>query len=377
MDTCDPNTYLEIYMQKTVKFFTGICLALTPMCLAFAGQKLPILSNVTFYDGYASRVDAPTAEGVIRHRNDLYAVKLSDNTLSTIGTDLQLNITIRAACDNYDRIGNFNLVFVPKGSASYSPESAQRIEVGRFITPFMNKNNKPDQLSYRFQVNNLAPILSNPQLRAVYDFWAELELFGVPYAAQNEVPGCSGRNDVFVGSAEFETSGNPPAVGSPLLIPLNFKKNLNNYADGASDQPGQTVRTISFRLSRPLANAHFYLITSNHGSNAGGEEYKRRAHFVYFDSKLLGSYTPGGESCEPYRVYNTQANGIYGWRPKSPAEWASFSNWCPGQVIPIRHFALGDLSAGEHSFRLAVPDAVFAGRQGDIPVSLYLQGSGI
>jgi hypothetical protein len=36
---------------------------------------------------------------------------------------------------------------------------------------------------------------------------------------------------------------------------------------------------------------------------------------------------------------------------------------------------LGNLSAGTHTFQLSVPDAVFVGSQGYIPVSLYLQGN--
>jgi hypothetical protein len=75
-----------------------------------------------------------------------------------------------------------------------------------------------------------------------------------------------------------------------------------------------------------------------------------------------------------YRKYNTQGNGIYGRYPRPPAEWASFSNWCPGQGIPLRDIGLGYLSAGKHVFQIAVPDAVFQDAQGDIPVSLYLQG---
>jgi hypothetical protein len=86
------------------------------------------------------------------------------------------------------------------------------------------------------------------------------------------------------------------------------------------------------------------------------------------------SYKPGEPTCEPYRVFNTQPNGIYGSTPRTPAQWQSFSNWCPGSVIPIREISLGNLSAGSHSFVISVPDAVFVGAQGYIPVSLYLQG---
>ncbi len=85
-------------------------------------------------------------------------------------------------------------------------------------------------------------------------------------------------------------------------------------------------------------------------------------------------YRPGEPTCEPYRIYNTQGNGIYGPTPRTPAQWQSFSNWCPGSVIPIRQIDLGNLTAGPHQFVIDVPAAVFVGQQGYIPVSLYLQG---
>jgi len=85
-------------------------------------------------------------------------------------------------------------------------------------------------------------------------------------------------------------------------------------------------------------------------------------------------YKPGELTCEPYRIYNTQGNGIYGPTPRTPGQWQSFSNWCPGAVIPIRAVALGNLTAGNHSFKIRVPSAVFVDGQGYFPISLYLQG---
>ena len=86
------------------------------------------------------------------------------------------------------------------------------------------------------------------------------------------------------------------------------------------------------------------------------------------------TYKPGRESCEPFRQYNTQANGIYGFVPKSDAAWQSFSNWCPGDVIDNRIIQLGAVKSGEHKIRISVPDARFADQQGDIPVSIYFHG---
>ncbi len=339
-----------------------------------AQTTINIYDNVLFYDGYAGLVNEPTAPDVVRLRNDLFTKKLTTEVLSQIGNTLQLSISISAACDNYDRIGNINLALVPKGAASYNPATTGRIELARYITPFMNKNVAPNLVPYSFTVDNVTKILKDSYLNSIYDFWIEFELFGVPYAANTQIAGCAGRNDVFYGTLNFITNTSTTIPNDTFILPLNFKKDLNNYADGASDVIGDTVRLIEFQLSSAINNAKFYLITSNHGANAGGEEYNRRWHYVSLDNTQILTYIPGEPTCEPYRVYNTQANGIYGPSPRTPAQWQSFSNWCPGSVIPIRQINLGNLSAGTHTFELAVPDAVFVGSQGYIPVSLYLQG---
>ncbi|AWI26739.1 hypothetical protein HYN49_13015 [Flavobacterium pallidum] len=348
-----------------------------PAKKALTIYNLTVFDEILFFDGYAATVSAPTPPpGVIRHRNDLYAKMLTEDELASFGPSVTMNVTVKASCDNYDRIGNVNLAFVPKGAATYNPNDVQRIELGRFITPFMNKNATPNEVPYTFNVSNIYKIFNDPSITAVYDIWVELEIFGVPYAAQNEIAGCSGRNDVFFGTLEFVSDTD--AIGESgynYLLPLNFKKDLNNYAAGATDVIGQTVRTINFNLPAAVNNASFYLITSNHGSNSGGEEYNRRNHFIYRDNNLVLIYQPGSPTCEPFRMYNTQSNGIYGPTPLTPAEWQSFSNWCPGDVIPIRRIPLGNLAAGAHSFKITVPSAQFVGQQGYIPVSVYLQGN--
>jgi hypothetical protein len=337
-------------------------------------QTISIYDNVLFYDGYAGIVSAPVPAGVTRLRNDLFTTKLATSQLEQIGSTLQLSVLITAACDNYDRIGNVNLVLVPKGDLSYDTNTAQKIELGRFITPFMNKNISPTSVPYVFNIDNVTKILKDSALNLAYDFWVELEVFGVPYAAQTQVSGCTGRTDVFYGKLDFITNTDTTIPNDTFLSALNFKKNLNNYEVGATDVIGQTVRTINYTLANNINNAKYYLITSNHGANTGGEEYSRRLHYVYQDAVQVLSYRPGELTCEPYRIYNTQPNGIYGSTPRTNAQWQSFSNWCPGSVIPIRTITLGNLTAGNHAFKINVPTAVFVDGQGYFPISLYLQG---
>lgn len=369
-------------MKKLFMLIT--CGILTCAGFIAKGQTtIKFFDKALFFDGYATLVSdatynsispTPVPSGMIRHRNDLYATKISAAQLASIGSSLTMNVTIKASCDNYDRIGNVNLALVPKNATTYIPDSVKRIEIGRYITPFMNKNAMPDTVPYTYNIDNVAHLLKETSITSQYDIWIELEVFGVPYAANTQITGCTGRNDVFFGTVEFVTNGTAPTENTNTLLPLSFKKTLNNYEANATDQIGTTKKTINFTLSNPLTDAMFVLITSNHGANAGGEEYNRRNHFIYFDGSEVLTYKPGRTSCEPFRKYNTQGNGIYGGSPKTDAQWQSFSNWCPGDIITTRTIHLGALPAGNHSFRIEVPDAVFADGQGYFPVSLYLQG---
>jgi len=336
-------------------------------------STIEVFDSILFYDGYAEVVDEPVPEGVIRHKNSLYAKKLTTDQLQSIQNTLRMEVLLKAACDNYDRIGSVNLALVPKGNESYDIATVDRLEIGRFITPFMNMNFLPDTVPYEYELNHLVPVLTDENLLAQYDMWLELEVFGVPYAANKEVAGCADRNDVFYGTVNLYSDKSSSKQELDLLWPLAKGEKFNNYQEGASDTIGETKKTITFTLDSNVESGQFVLVTSNHGANSGGEEYIRRDHFVYLDGTLVLEYKPGRESCEPFRQYNTQGNGIYGPTPKTDAAWQSFSNWCPGDVIDNRIIEVSTLDAGEHKFVIEVPDAVFKDDEGNFPFSLYFQ----
>ena len=346
-------------------------------------DTLTLFNGATFYDGYLfqKNPDSLVSDGILRHSTSLYAVKLKPEQLSLIGDSLRMNVFVQACCDNYDRIGNINLAFVPKGDTTYIPDSVQRIEIGRFITPFMDKNKKPDVVPYSYHIDYVANILRDQKILADHDIWVEFELFGVPYAANQQIAGCAGRSDVFKGTLKLITWGrHDDYADHDELVPIHMKRpeytggNLNNYNAACTDTIGKTVKTWHFTVKNNASDAQLVLITSNHGANSGGEEYNRRWHYVYIDDSLMLVYRPGRTTCEPFRKYNTQLNGIYGYVPRTDAVWQSFSNWCPGDVIDNRIISLGAFGAGQHTVRISVPEAQFVGGQGDIPVSMFYQG---
>jgi len=347
---------------------------------------IQVFDKAVFYGMYEGTVNTPKPEGAVRNSNSSYGKKLTDEQIVAIGNTLKMTVILNPLCDNYDRIGKVNLAFVPKGATSYDYKTVSRIEIGRYITPFMNKNAALQEVPYEFQIDNVAKIVHDENLAAQYDFWVELEVYGYQGddrgGAVKEIAGCAGRNDVWQGSLKFETSTNTRLTQGPnFFAPILTNYELKNYTLDGTDEIGKTVKTVTVTLDKDFPNAKIYLITSNHGSGTNGEEYVRRQHNVYFDDALKLSYTPGGKSCVPYRKYNTQGSCIYydcstnpaTLRPNTDAAWA-WNNWCPGNAIPTRVVELGDLKAGTHKFKIEVPRAEFFNKDGYFPTSAYMVG---
>ncbi len=365
-------------MNNSIRSIFTLCVLLFQFSVqAQQIRTIRIFDKALFWDGYAKDTimkDTPAA-GVVRFSTSLFTKKVNVDQLDSIGDSLKMKVIIKASCDNYDRIGYVGLAFVPKNQNTYDRTKVKRMEIARFITPFMNKNLKPDTVPYNYDLSNMVQILKDKKINDSFDFWIELSVFGVPYAANTQVAGCAGRKDVFFGTVDLITNDNEVVRDSNNLVtPLMYNFSFNSYQQGASDSLGVNAKTLKFILADSLNDAVFYLITSNHGADSAGEEYNRRDHYVYFNNELMLQYKPGFTSCEPYRKYNTQGNGIYGASARTEAQWQSFSNWCPGAYIPIRSISLGNLSKGTHEFRLTVPDAQFVKKSGYFPLSLYLQG---
>ncbi|MBT2622698.1 peptide-N-glycosidase F-related protein [Chryseobacterium sp. ISL-6] len=334
-----------------------------------------VISQATYYDGYAATVSTPVPPGLIRLSNTRYARKLTDAELDSFKAKIAMRVTIGALCDNYDRLGSVFLAMVPKNQPTYTINDAnvKRIEIGRYITPFMNKNRSPLEVPYTYDLSNLYNVFHDTGLRSTSDLYMELDVFGVPYAAQTQVAGCSGRIDVFSGTLTFfSTNTGATSTDHNSLVPILTYSRLNNY--NSTDVTGETVRIVNFNLPTAVSNARFFVISTPHGANSGGEEYVRRQNYTYMDDVQVLTYTPGGISCEPYRVYNTQGNGIYGATPKTFADWTSWNNWCPGNSVPIRGFTLPTMTAGNHTLKHTIPTAVFNQQQGDVYLSVYMQG---
>ncbi|MCY1004258.1 hypothetical protein OV079_01470 [Nannocystis pusilla] len=215
-----------------------------------APEAFPVLQDIVFYDGYAATVDEPIPDGVIRHSNALVATRFTEEMQAKVQTTLTLGVIVGALCDNYDRLGGVNLALVPKGAQTYVPADVDRIEVARFITPFMDMNKHPMTVPYEWQASDLVPILKDPELLAEYDLWFELSIFGVPYAANEEVDGCAGRNDTQLGTLLLYTDSKKPAPTFHHLVPVAISQDFNNTPRAPATSSAPPARP-SISSSRP------------------------------------------------------------------------------------------------------------------------------
>jgi len=136
--------------------------------------------------------------------------------------------------------------------------------------------------------------------------------------------------------------------------------------NGHDSTAGHNAKEVSFHLENSIKSAVLYLITSGHGAGEGGEEYNWREHVIYVDGK---EYTriAVNQNCAPYEIYNTRTNGIYG------ADIAKDRrSWCPGAPVLTRAINLGSLSPGDHTIKIAVPDANLLSTQSTYYLSAYI-----
>jgi len=384
--------------MKRILLILTLCIFLTGFNVyAQEPYTLTVFDQAVYYGMYDGLSTTPIPDGSLRLKNWCYSKKLTEEQINAIGNRLTINVTAEALCDDYDRIGNVNLAMVPKGATAYNytDENVQRIEVGRFITPFMNNITRAttSTVPYTFEADNIARLLHDQNLYADYDFWFELEIYGHQGGESADQGGaqwdfrasglCRGRNDVYKGTLELVSENDPTVIqGDNHFKWLAYKFELKNYVVATTtnnlgqgtDLINETERTINFSFDEDVPNAKFYVVMSNHGANAGGEEYENRFHEIYFDNVRRSRYRPG-QNCEPFRIYNTMPNGVYGQSPRPSSDWLGRA-WCPGARVTTRIVDLGNISGGTtpHSFKMKVPSADFVGNDGYFPMSVYVQG---
>lgn len=146
----------------------------------------------------------------------------------------------------------------------------------------------------------------------------------------------------------------------PLVNTVKYASDQRLY-DGFSKQP----LTLSFTAKGNYKNAKLYFITTGHGGHSGGDEFVKKEHQIELDGETIKKYRPWRDDCASFRRFNpTSATWLakeFMPNEKSNDKIASSdlsrSNWCPGSQVLPEIIALGALSKGEHTLKIAIPEA--------------------
>ncbi|MVZ67083.1 peptide-N-glycosidase [Sphingobacterium sp. DK4209] len=174
--------------------------------------------------------------------------------------------------------------------------------------------------------------------------------------------------DVYIGTY----IGNYDKGGHKISLTLTIHPGASNYAQNAKVMPlfnttnimemgGQGYPTmyayeqgleVKFKLDQDLKNVKLRYITTGHGGWGNGDEFVPKANSIYLDTELKMKFTPWRLDCGSYRLYNPVSGNFENGLSSSDL---SRSNWCPGTITNPVFIDLGDLSAGEHTIRVHIP----------------------
>jgi len=110
--------------------------------------------------------------------------------------------------------------------------------------------------------------------------------------------------------------------------------------------------TVNFKTDTHLKNAYIRYISTGHGGWGGGDEFNPKLNEVFLNGKRLIAYTPWREDCGSYRELNPASGNFSNGLSSSDL---SRSGWCPGMVSYPVFIHVGDIEAGEHQVKVAIP----------------------
>ena len=110
--------------------------------------------------------------------------------------------------------------------------------------------------------------------------------------------------------------------------------------------------TVNFKTDKDLKDGYIRYISTGHGGWGGGDEFNPKLNEIFLNGERIIAYTPWREDCGSYRERNP-ASGNFGNGLSSSD--LSRSGWCPGTVSYPVYIHVGDLKAGAHQLKVAIP----------------------
>ncbi|MBO9618210.1 MAG: GLPGLI family protein [Niabella sp.] len=327
---------------------------------------IPLFTNqvINFSDTNKSTGD------VLRFASGTVVVKKIKMPVIDSGSSAFLDLSEQSNGDAYDRTGTVFLipgdkkqsfldglkngiaalpVYTNGNGKNYqgvvaTPDYSPMIELMRFFTPFgikqFNQNaikgkQWQEAVPYRQDITDFIPLLNNKEVY-VGVFIGNYDKGGHRITANITVH-----------------NGGPDQLRQhivPLFNTLNAMEMAGQeYGTMFNNENGVTVH---FTLANSLKNVRLRYITTGHGGWGGGDEFVPKLNTILLDGKIVFSMIPWRQDCGTYRLYNPASGNFNNGLSSSDL---SRSNWCPGTVTNPFLIELGDLTAGEHTIQVKIP----------------------
>ncbi|MDR0825167.1 MAG: hypothetical protein LBN74_08745 [Prevotella sp.] len=149
---------------------------------------------------------------------------------------------------------------------------------------------------------------------------------------------------------KFYPGNNTPKEVYPLFTTTNIMEMAGQaYPAGLFRNDSLTV---NFKTDVDLKNAYIRYISTGHGGWGGGDEFTPKLNEIFMDGTRLIAYTPWREDCGSYRELNPASGNFANGLSSSDL---SRSGWCPGTVSYPVFIHVGDVKAGKHQIKVAIP----------------------
>lgn len=330
--------------------------------------RIPVFKNETinFSDDFGSN------DSILRFAKGTVVVRKIKLPQIEKGSQIFIDATEQSAGDAYDRTGSVFLIpggnrltFLdglrksPSALPVYENGNGKKyqgvvrtddfsplLELMRFFTPFGIKHYNAielkgkvwqDSVYYRQDISGLREVLSGKEV------W-----IGANIANYDK-----GGHRLSV-NLTIHPESDPSAKAINFVMPLFDTNNVMEMA-------GQEYSTmfdsdkgleVSFRLRRNIKNARLRYITTGHGGWENGDEFVKKKNTIFLDGKEVYSFVPWRTDCGSYRSYNPASGNFESGLSSSDY---SRSNWCPGTTTNPVYIDLGNLSAGNHTIQIKIP----------------------
>lgn len=371
-------------------FFLGMIalLCAMPSCqspkLESAQSVICMQSTPVFFAPEAPWDSLQALDGWSRHDNGRVLTQSFAVPSFRIRPTITAAVALKSAGDPWDKSGSLMLLpDAPSGllEVGFRPDSTEEfpgiileqvdgaltyapaLELLRFITPFgvghFSQSERADEyrpvyiprweesVHWEADISHLWEALGDSMTLGLYiDTWTK-EGYTLDVSIRFE--------------SNHETVAELPRIQTlPLVNTTKFGSEQKHY-----DVFSRSALTVPVELAVDAANAVLHYTVTGHGGHGTGDEFVPSEHRITWNGDSILTFTPWRDDCASFRRFNP-SSGVWFertyWRGDSLDERIassdySRSGWCPGsQVDPVR-VPLGDLEAGVHELRIAVPTA--------------------